>query len=376
MKRYGLKDIVEEHEAHFTTMQAMIDGALAFVAFFEKLHLAGQVYASVRPDAFTFDMETGEMTVDAEGSIEEAGVKTMEIREEEITEFMAPELLESIMKSREEGKNVYEAEFHADTDRYFMSVFLFEYFFHTGSPFEGKQMVNRCFLSPLEKEYYRVTDGCFCMEEGREDNGPVKGIQDKLIRYWHEYPEVLRKVFQRAFLGAGTLFTLRPTEVDWKSVLVKMFLDYKECSCGFRGFSRELVDCKNGTLACPKCGKIYYVLSNGMDRILLAQGEKLYECQTGRHAFDKDTVTGIVVENKNHKGLYGIKNLSKGEWRGFFPNGETKDIGQNQGIPIWDGMTLRFELGEDWSLRLLRKTEEGESEEHESDDRESKSGSD
>ena len=223
-----------------------------------------------------------------------------------------------------------------------MAVYLFEYFFHTGSPFEGKKMVNRCFLSPEEKELFRAREGRFCMEPGEEENIPVKGIQDKLIQYWNEYPEILQKMFQKAFLDGGRLRELRPTEVDWKQLLVRMAMDYKSCHCGFHGFSYRLLPKENGTFACPKCGKIYYPLTNGMDRILLAEGEKLYECQTGRNPMDKDTVTGLIVENRQKKGLYGIKNVSQGVWRGFYPDGKIKDIPNGQGIPIWNGMSVRL----------------------------------
>ena len=78
------------------------------------------------------------------------------------------------------------------------------------------------------------------MEPGEEENIPVKGIQDKLIQYWNEYPEILQKMFQKAFLDGGRLRELRPTEVDWKQLLVRMAMDYKSCHCGFRGFS---IDC-------------------------------------------------------------------------------------------------------------------------------------
>ena len=122
---------------------------------------------------------------------------------------------------------------------------------------------------------------------------------------------------------------------------------------------------ENGTFACPKCGKIYYPLTNGMDRILLAEGEKLYECQTGRNPMDKDTVTGLIVENRQKKGLYGIKNVSQGVWRGFYPDGKLKDIPNGQGIPIWNGMSVRFELGEEWNLRLMQQVEERKEDEDE-----------
>ena len=72
-------------------------------------------------------------------------------------------------------------------------------------------------------------EGCdpICMEPGEEENIPVKGIQDKLIQYWNEYPEILQKMFQKAFLDGGRLRELRPTEADWKQLRVRMAMDYK-----------------------------------------------------------------------------------------------------------------------------------------------------
>ena len=323
--------------ACFSSMRALLNGAFCFVEWFEQLHHKGMVYGSDASDVFRFSLATGEMLcLNPETDLVEC------------SEFLAPELVEQL----KDGTPKEELSFSVETDRYFMAVFLFEYFFHTGSPFEGKKMVNRCFLSPFEKECVRAEQGRFCMDIGENDNMPVKGIQDKLIHYWEEYPELLRKMFQRAFLDGGTLCELRPTEVDWKQTIVRLCMDYQVCGCGRRGFSGGLLVRENGTLACPNCGKTYYILSDGMNRILLSDGAKLYACQTGRDPFDKDTVTALVVENRQKKGLYGIKNISEGVWRGLFPDGTTREIRKGQGIPIWNGMQVRFETGEEWSLRL------------------------
>lgn len=386
--------------AYFSSMQAMIEGAFQFARFFEEIHQKGQVYCSISPDVFYFNLKSGAFHFDGEEFLGAAYTKEPDAEATEFTEFLAPELVESLVenlnsyrnkKQRAEDLSVDAAEkqdaeikslsadiaedgaeftpfrecYSLESDRYFMAVYLFEYFFHTGSPFEGKKMVNRCFLSPEEKELFRAREGRFCMEPGEEENIPVKGIQDKLIQYWNEYPEILQKMFQKSFLDGGRLRELRPTEVDWKQLLVRMSMDYKSCHCGFHGFSYRLIQKENGTLSCPKCGKIYYPLTNGMDRILLAEGEKLYECQTGRNPMDKDTVTGLIVENRQKKGLYGIKNVSQGVWRGFYPDGKIKDIPNGQGIPIWSGMSVRFELGEEWNLRLMQQTEERKEDEDE-----------
>lgn len=334
---------------YFSSMKALIHGAFALVEWFEQLHQKGKVYHSNLADVFWFSLKTGKLLY------QEPRKNAIEI-----SEFLAPELVEELKK----GEN-QELPFSIETDRYFLSVFLFEYFFHTGSPFEGKKMVNRCFLSPLEKEVFRVEQGQFCMEPGEHENIPVKGIQDKLIFYWKEYPDLLKKMFQKAFLEGGNLYELRPTEIDWKQTLVRMAMDYQVCGCGFQGFSDKLYRKENGTLLCPKCGKTFYVLSNGMDRILLSEGARLYECQTGTRVFDKDTITAVVVENRQKRGLYGIKNISKGVWKGLFPDGTTREIGEGQGIPIWNGMMVRFETGEEWTLRLLSHREEKEADENE-----------
>lgn len=347
--------------ACFSTMKALLEGAFHLVEYFEKLHREGEVFRSDSADMFRFSLATGEMQK-REPAKKEKGMGRTEDETAaadvllaagpvEINEFLAPELVECI----KEGTTAEELPFTVETDRYFMAVFLFEYFFHTGSPFEGKKMVNRCFLSPLEKEVFRAEQGQFCMDLGENENTPVKGIQDKLIHYWEEYPDILKKMFQRAFMDGGTLCELRPTEVDWKQTLVRLMMDYQVCGCGFQGFSNRLRPKENGTLLCPVCGKTYYVLSDGMNRILLAEGVKLYACQTGRDAFDKDTVTAVVAENRQKKGLYGIKNVGKGVWRGLFPDGSTREIKEGQGIPIWNGMQVRFETGEEWSLRLMQK---------------------
>lgn len=347
--------------ACFSTMKALLEGAFHLVEYFEKLHREGEVFRSDSADMFRFSLATGEMQKREPAKKEKEMGRTedetaaadvlLAAGPVEINEFLAPELVECI----KEGTTAEELPFTVETDRYFMAVFLFEYFFHTGSPFEGKKMVNRCFLSPLEKEVFRAEQGQFCMDLGESENTPVKGIQDKLIHYWEEYPDILKKMFQRAFMDGGTLCELRPTEVDWKQTLVRLMMDYQVCGCGFQGFSNRLRLKENGTLLCPVCGKTYYVLSDGMNRILLAEGVKLYACQTGRDAFDKDTVTAVVAENRQKKGLYGIKNVSRGVWRGLFPDGSTREIKEGQGIPIWNGMQVRFETGEEWSLRLMQK---------------------
>ncbi len=357
----GPEGQVRAKAVYFSSMDALHKGAMHFAGYFSDLHSRGMVYGSSDPDAFYFDPACGDLHVRADAAVAAEGT-AVEPDAAVMNEFLAPELVEAL-SGDEEGRET--ACWTVETDWYFMAVFLFEYFYHTGSPFEGKLMVNHCFLSPAEKELFRAREGIFCMEPGSHDNSPVPGIQDKLIRFWKEYPEDLGKMFQKAFLSGGSLIHLRPTEIDWKQSVVRLMMDYKDCSCGFHGYSAKLISKEDGTRVCPGCGKVYYPMSDGLDWILLSAGARLYECQTGLNAFDTETVTGQVVENRNRKGLFGIKNVSDGVWRGFFPNRETKEITKGMAIPIWSGMTLRFERGEDWTLRMTAFSEESEDDNHE-----------
>ena len=145
--------------AVFSSMRALLQGAFSLVEYFEELHREGKVYEGNASDVFLFSLADGEMTCRfpeaADGATDaseagqradtdvtdtrKAGQRTDRVRMPEkdalvkINEFLAPELVTWI----KEGKNMSELPFTVETDRYFLAVFLFEYFFHTGSPFDG-----------------------------------------------------------------------------------------------------------------------------------------------------------------------------------------------------------------------------------------------
>ncbi len=193
-------------------MNAMIEGAFQIARFFEEIHQKGKVCCSVSPDVFYFNLKNGAFHFEGEELLGEAYVKEPDAAEIEFTEFLAPELAEALAEEQEkllseteeqETLETFKECYSLETDRYFMAVYLFEYFFHTGSPFEGKKMVNRYFLPRRKKNFSgREKDGSAWSQA---ENIPVKGIQDKLIQYWNEYPEILQKMFQKAFLDGGKL---------------------------------------------------------------------------------------------------------------------------------------------------------------------------
>ena len=55
----------------------------------------------------------------------------------------------------------------------------------------------------------------------------------------------------------------------------------------------------------------------------------------------------------------------RGTWKGLYPDKTVREIPPGQGIPIWNGMMIRFEAGEEWNLRLVHPIDESEVDENE-----------
>ena len=111
--------------AYFSDMKTLIQGAYSFASFFEKMHLQQKVYVGNDPSVFRFSLETGEMEYRGQDGFREISEDGEVLITGEdiigINEFAAPELLAAV----KEGETLH---FNDETDRYFISVFLFEYF--------------------------------------------------------------------------------------------------------------------------------------------------------------------------------------------------------------------------------------------------------
>ena len=123
--------------AYFSSMNAMIEGAFQFARFFEEIHQKGKVYCSISPDVFYFNLKNGAFHFEGEEFLGEAYVQEPDAAEIEFTEFLAPELAEALAEEQEkllseteeqETLETFKECYSLETDRYFMAVYLFEYF--------------------------------------------------------------------------------------------------------------------------------------------------------------------------------------------------------------------------------------------------------
>ncbi|MFR5081465.1 MAG: hypothetical protein ACLTEE_01925 [Anaerobutyricum hallii] len=82
------------------------------------------------------------------------------------------------------------------------------------------------------------------------------------------------------------------------------------CSCGKTAFSSSFEKTGEHTLRCRNCGSTIYTMGVKDYELPLNLGAKLYKCLTTKNSDDFESVTGMVIENRLKKGLFGIKNMS------------------------------------------------------------------
>lgn len=336
----------------FASIPAVIEAAWKLVYFFkilqeENLFCTGDLRKSVY-----FHAKTGEMvfrdTVDlrkwAETSEETEEIPTEEQKETlEYREiYHAPELIL--------GKVSVPSK---DTQNWSLAVYLYELFYHSGSPFLGHLSMNKVFFSKEEEILWMAGEGIFTMEDNLCKNRPVRGVQDRLIRYWEHYPEVLRSTFTEIFVEGKEDVQKRYTPLQWQQVLNQMKTQYLTCKCGAKGFLSGFAQEGQEYYQCPKCGNIFYVFGREDSDIYLSiQDEtKIFCWQIFPEETENMEVLGIIVENKQHKGVYGIKNMSSETWMGVFPNGEERPVVPGGGIPIWKKLQITFREGNTWRIK-------------------------
>ena len=68
--------------------------------------------------------------------------------------------------------------------------------------------------------------------------------------------------------------------------------------------------------------------------MLLFEGARLFD--------EKNAVTAEVVRNKLNPALWGLKNLSSGQWECTLPNGTEKEIPTGGAAPIFVGTSIKI----------------------------------
>lgn len=352
---YSFKDYAEEKKisqngkeftVRFASIPAVIEAAWKLVKFYKTLYEESAFYLGDLKDAVYFHAKTGNMIFRDVYGLRKFGVK---VRHEDLyNEYPAPELIL-------EQTDV----FTEDTENWSLAVYLYELFYHSGGPFKGMKSMCQNFYSMEEEYRWMAEEGVFTMEENLCENRPVHGVQDRLIKYWETYPQEIRQSFTEVFVDGKTDMEARKTPKEWQMVLNQMKTDYLICSCGKKGFVSEFKQTKEGHYCCPVCGKQYYTFESGKNRIYLCNGTKLMQWQLKPTDTESSVCMGMVVENRQRKGVFGVKNMSCTDWTGVDPSGAERTISPGGGIPIWQGLCITFDENCVWKIKGKDEVNDG-----------------
>lgn len=318
----GIKEKVQ-----FASLFAMITAAINIINAFRQLHRAGKSYQDLNDGGFFIDTKTGDVLVcDCDNIAPEGynfgiGGKPG---------YMAPEVVRGIAKP------------DVQTDKYSLGVVLFKLLFR-GDPLEGEKVVKSVCLTEESELLHYGKDAVFVFDPDNDTNRPVRGIHDNVIKLWPIYPSYIRNAFTDLFTNGIKKPNKRLIENEWQKLFVRLRSEIIPCVCGRTTYSSMFETTDHGTLKCRKCGSEYPILKFDNGSIIpLYENCRLYACNTKKGSDDFNTVTGEVIENALHKGVFGIKNLSGETWSVTLSGKGTKTIDSGKGFPIMNGIVIDF----------------------------------
>lgn len=335
-RRVKVPDEDKEYTVRFSNMRAMLNAARELVDLYEQWERQHFSYHEVDEDAFLFDAQTGKLTFRDTKKIVGKGLELT--GEQRVGFYIAPELILGKITSAT-----------PETDNWTLAMLLFSLFYHGGHPLSGADSFRQIFLTPQAEYLWYAQNGIFTKEDNSCKNRPVHGIQGHLIRYWDYYPQILQDAFTQVFLDGKDDPEKRLSPAEWKRVLNEM-RSQMPCGCGYGGFIDTYRKAGNGNYCCPRCGKIFYALTCKNRHMYISNGTDLYTCQLNPDAVDDMSVAARVVENKQRKGVFGVKNLSDAVWKVTFPDQTEREVPKNQGAPIWSGLKIRLPNEDEWQI--------------------------
>ena len=311
----------------FKSLETMFVASINIINSFKLLHRSGYCYKDLNDGGLYFDVETGNVLVcdcdnvapDGKGSsIGKPG-------------YMAPELV------THSGKSCI------NTDKHSLAVILYKLLFKD-DPLKGKRVYEKVTLTgAVELEVYG-NNPLFVMDPNDTSNGPVRGINDNVLKFWNLYPESIRNEFIQTF-GPGLKDSNRRTiPQQWFIVMSKSLSEMISCPCGRPTRFLEEEQHENSSFTCPRCGLTSPIFNVGGIDMVMCKGANIRKYQSVADN-DDPIITGSIVENKVKSGMYGIKNESNETWIANYIDGRQKIIAPGSGTILSGDLILDFGNG-------------------------------
>ncbi len=301
----------------FSDLYSVVNAAIKITSAFRELHNSGRSYQDMNDGGFFIRPSDGDVLICDCDNIapygEHLGIAGK-------PGYMAPEIVR--------GEKAPDKL----TDRYSLAVVLFRLLLR-GDPLEGSRVLKSvCLTEDAERRHYGF-DPMFVYDPDDDSNRPVRGVHNNIIKFWRIMPEYIRDAFTYSFTTGLNQPEKRLIEKQWLDLLLRLRGDITLCSCGGQSFLPTSPRDEEGKVVCG-CGQHYPVpltLKGGAVSFLLADGARLYS---------GDDVIAQVVRNKLNPALWGLKNLSGGEWQCVLPNGTEKSVPDGGAAPIFVGTKI------------------------------------
>ena len=315
-------------KVQFANINANINAALKICDAFQRLHIRGLSYQDMNDGNFFINPRNGDVLICDNDNVAPDRTNLGIIGK---AGYLAPEIVD-----RKNLPNRY-------SDYFSMAVILF-LIFYFNRPFEGKAVVScPCMTEEMERTLFG-SNVVFIMDPYDSSNRPVKGVHDNVLRRWGLFPKLLEDKFVQSFCKQSILMpNKRVIDRDWMNTIIQ--LRSMLCKCPICG-EDTFVDPEDSVPSCIDCDMSFpkpLVLKLDNYRIPLLLGQKIYSVQLPMDG-DLNSVIGEVVSNPVTKKL-GIKNFSSFVWQAIDPIGEAHNINPGEGLPIKNGMDIKFKMG-------------------------------
>lgn len=325
---YDIENIPTRKNVKFKSIDAMINASINIAKMFLNFQSKGvHMYSFYGEDLF-INIDTGDILFDITNSIYVSN-DSKQINSE--CTYLAPEILKNT-----EVPNTF-------SDNYTLAVILFKIFFHD-HPLEGKAVIDDTSLDFQKRMRHYSDDAVFILDPNNKSNRAIRGVNFTVLSMWNKYPSYLKDAFTKTFCDYLFNPSERITIQKWLTILLHLKCNILPCVCGRVDFSILYELTEESFYRCQRCGSKYHSMYFKKNKFTIPvyDGNNIYSFLFKDKISSYDEVMGIIVENKIHKNLFGLKNLSNAEWLCDVSNKETKVIKPLDVLPIFAGNTVDF----------------------------------
>ena len=325
---YDIENVPTRKNVKFKSINAMINASINIAKMFLNFQSKDiHMYSFYGEDLF-INIDTGDILFDITNSI----YVSNDLKQTNLEcTYLAPEILKNI-----DVPNTF-------SDNYTLAVILFRIFFHD-HPLEGKSVIDDTSLNFKERMKHYSDNAIFILDPNNTSNRAIRGVNFTVLSMWNKYPDYLKDAFTKTFCDYLFNPSERITIEKWLTILLHLKCNVLPCVCGRVDFSVLYELTEESFYKCQRCGSKYhsmYFKKNGFT-IPVYDGNNIYSFLFKDKVSSYDEVMGIIMENKIHKNLFGLKNLSNAEWICDVSNKETKVIKPLDVLPIFAGNTVDF----------------------------------